>query len=410
MSSHAPRPLAVPIAPVALRPVEEPLPPVLLTFGIVGGATALLILAAAVAQRPVQPLAYRFLGLDFNDFWTAAGDVLAGRDPYRQTRFVTPPLSALPFLPLAVLPRSVATAVFLVANVLALAFGTVALVRTFRLGRVASFALAMTCALSPSTLMLLERGNLDGLVFAALCGFLLLGQAGLAGPICLALATGLKVYPGIFVAALAARGRLRAAGVSAAIVAASLLVAPSGSLAFLHHQLVRAGGMRLDENISALAFFWQIDESLWSSPIIGAVAHPVMTIGVLLYGVALVTCLWGDRRLSGRIGPADERLLVASYAGFCTGMPSLVYLYSGVVLLIPLAALGQQGLSLPPGRLRPMAVGIGLALVPAKSLTLTLGPGPIDALNALPPLGCLIAIAAAVQLRFDLGRGARPAA
>lgn len=71
----------------------DPGSPLLLVLAIVGGGYALLFLAAIVQQMPVKLIDQAYLGLDFTDFWAAAGDVLAGRDPYLRPRFVTPPLS-----------------------------------------------------------------------------------------------------------------------------------------------------------------------------------------------------------------------------------------------------------------------------------------------------------------------------
>ncbi len=387
--------------PAALAAAAALQPP-LVSLGIVAGATALLFFATAMAQLPLKLIDYRFLGYDFNDFWAAAGDMLAGQDPYLRARFVTPPLSAIPFLPFAPLSQPVAAMVFCGINIVALTFGIAALVRAFALGRIATLALALTCALSPCTLMLVERGNLDGLVFVALSGFLLFGEARLAGPLCLALAACLKLYPAVFIPALVARGQVRSALVASAVLAVSLLLMPCSSLAFLHNQAVRAGGMRLDENLSALTPFWVVDEILHPGAPAGLLHHPVMALGALAYGIALCACLWCDLRLTPRLGRPDARLLLATYAGFCIGLPSLVYLYSGVSLLVLLAALGQDGLRAPPARLRALAVAVGLAMVPAKSLSLTLGPGWTDALNAVPPMGSLGVILLATLLRRDL--------
>ena len=96
--------------------------------------------------------------------------------------------------------------------------------------------------------------------------------------------------------------------------------------------------------------------------------------------------------------------MLASYAGFCVSMPSLVYLYSGVCLFIPLVALGQQGLSAPPTRLRGFAVALGLSMVPARSFCLTLGTSGSCVLDYLPIFGTSLLMIEAVGLRRDLLR------
>ena len=118
----------------------------------------------------------------------------------------------------------------------------------------------------------------------------------------------------------------------------------------------------------------------------------------------LSACLWWDAKLVGRVGGPDLRLLLASYAGFCVSMPTLVYLYSGVCLFIPLAALGQPGLSTSPTRRRGFALALGLTMLPVRSLELTLGTGWAGTFNLLPILGTFLLMVEALGLRLDLRR------
>ena len=377
------------------------LPLALLVLTIVAGGYALLFLASGIVQSPVRLVDRQLPGLDFRDFRTAAADALAGLDPYLRARFVTPPPSWLPFVPFAPLPLAVAVPAFLAANVAALAAGVALLVRHHRLGATSAVAVALTCALSPSTVMLLDRGNVDGLVFLLTCLALTLRPDRWAAPLSLAAATCLKLYPGILVAALAAHGRVRAAAVAGAAILMAVAAMPLGDLAFVHGQVVRAGGMRLDENIGALTPFWLLDHNLAFGDVGGVPVRPFTLMAVLAYGAALCACLLCDARLAGRVGEPDRRLLMASYAGFFLGLPSLVYLYSGVCLLIPLAALAQRGLRASPLRLNGMAVAIGLAMVPARSLDLTVGGGWAWDVNIVPTIGTLLFIVEATRLRFD---------
>ena len=70
--SPHPRPVDTP----PTRP--EPASPLLLVLAMVGAGYALLFLAAIVTQKPVKLIDTKYLGLDFTDFWAAAGDVLPG--------------------------------------------------------------------------------------------------------------------------------------------------------------------------------------------------------------------------------------------------------------------------------------------------------------------------------------------
>lgn len=383
-------------------PHPAPASPLLLVLTVMGGGYALLFLAAIVAQAPVKLLDTVYLGLDFNDFWTAASDVVAGRDPYLRPRFVTPPLSYIPFLPLSLLSRPQATLVFFGVDAASLAVGIWALVRSYRLAGPLVPVLALICAFSPATLMLLDRGNLDGLVFLPLCVFIALPPGRPAGPLALAVATCLKLYPAVFVLALVAHRRMGAALIVGGAVLATVVLMPAGDLAFLHSQVVRAGGMRIDENLSSLAPFWLLDEILRGDGTTGIGAHPALLTGASLYTAALGTCLWCDAKLVGRVGGPDTRLMLATYAGFCVSMPSLVYLYSGVCLFVPLVALGQPGLSASPRRLRGFALALGLTMLPARSFGLTLGTGWAAALNLVPTIGTFFLLVEAVGLRLDL--------
>ena len=142
----------------------------------------------------------------------------------------------------------------------------------------------------------------------------------------------------------------------------------------------------------------------WTRGTKGIDAHPALLTGALLYAGGLSACLWWDAKLVGRVGGPDLRLLLASYAGFCVSMPTLVCLYSGVRLFIPLAALGPPGLSTSPTRRRGFALALGLTMLPVRSLDLTLGTGWAGTFNLLPILGTFLLMVEALGLRLDLRR------
>ena len=392
--------------PTALARSPDPIPPLLTMLTVVVVGYALLFVSALVAQVPIRLIDYHFFGLDFNDFWTASGDILAGRDPYLRPRFVTPPLSWLPTIPLAGLGQPAGALVFLGIDLLAMALGVIGLVCRFGLSRSAGVTLALACSLSPSTMMLLERGNLDGLVFLAVCGSFVLGAGGLGAPALLALATGLKIYPAVFLVALLAHRRIGAALLGIGAVLSMVMLMPSAHAEFVHNQIGRAANMRIAENLSALAWFWLLDLDLVVEGAAGLAAHSATILGGLLYAAALGACLGWDARLVARLGPADRTFLLASYAGFCVSMPSLVYLYSGVILLVPAAALGLRDLTVGPTTLRRWAVTLGATMLPAQSFALTLGSDVAGKLNLVPPAASLLLIVEAVLLRVELRRSA----
>ena len=393
-------------------PARAPLDPTLVTLAVVAGAYALLFLTALAFQVPVQLVEYIERGIDFADFRQAARDVLDGLDPYGRARFVTPPPSLVPFLPFALIPREPAALIFMAANVAALAGGLVLLVRRLALAPASVAGLLIVAALSPSTLMLIERGNVDGPVFLLLCAFVTAPRGRLA-PLWLALGAGIKAYPALFLGALVAQGRTRAAlaggAIGLALLGACLVAWPDFPAELLRNQGARASAMRLDENLSPLAAFWLLDDQ-----VLRFAARPAMVTGVALYLALLAACLVLDRRLAGRLSGPDETLLTASLVAFCLGLPALVYLYSGVVLLIALAALAAQGVGASAELTRRQAVCLGLAMLPAQSFALTLAPTGAAhfglALNLVPPLACLMLCVQALAFRLDFAKALAPRA
>jgi hypothetical protein len=397
--------------PNAAQP-RAPLDPTLVALAVVAGAYALLFLLALAFQVPVQLVEYFERGIDFADFRQAARDVLDGLDPYGRARFVTPPPSLVPFLPFALIPQGPAALVFMAVNVAALAGGLVLLARRLALAPASVAGLVLVAGLSPSTLMLVERGNVDGLVFLLLCAFVTAPRGRLA-PLWIALGAGIKAYPALFLASLIARGRVRAALAGAAIGLALLLAClvawPDFPAELLRNQASRGSAMRLDENLSPLAVFWLIDGELLQTS-----ARPAVAAGVALYLGLLGACLVLDRRLAGRLSGPDETFLTASLVAFCLGLPALVYLYSGVVLLIALAALAVQGVGASAELKRRQAVCLGLAMLPAQSFALTLAPTGAAhfgvALNVVPPLACLMLCVQALAFRLDFAKALAPQA
>jgi hypothetical protein len=362
----------------------------------------LLFGVALFQQVPIRVIDYAgMLGLDFVDFHNAALDIISGQTPYMRHRFVTPPFSAIPLLPLAVLPQHDAVRVLVGINIVLLITGALLLIRSFELDRPTSLLFLLVCAFSPTTLMLVERGNIDGLIFVALCIMFALGATNPLAGAAVAIVIAMKVYPAIFVGPLLVRSRrtaITAVALLVLIILFSAVVLPGGYTEFFANQIRRASIPRLHENLSSLVLFWGIGQLLPKS----AQAIPVAG-GALLYIGLLCTCLLYDYRLSAQLDRPNRNFLFATYTVFCVNMPNVVYAYSGVVLLILVAATGQRGLLISKTRAYHVAILAGCVMIPALSFTTTLGPEWL-AMNFVPPIANLCLLINVMIIRLEIAR------
>lgn len=382
---------------VAPRETENRAPtnPILICLTLIVGAYALLFLSALMLQRPIYLVQYvGGPGVDFHDFWNAARDVLNGSNPYGRARFVTPPASVIPFIPLAFVPLATGVQVFFAINLVALGGGIGLLSYRYALPSRLCILLLLTALLSSSGLMLLERGNLDGLVFLAVCAFFSAIDARyLAGSV-LAMAALLKVYPAALLGPSLVDKRFRLAGVFAAIVGVSIVLFPSPYQAFVVQQIVRSKGMRLDENMSVLSLFWLIANAT------GVPSSMLIMIGALVlvavYGAFLIL----DARIMGGLSVPRATFLLSTYVVFFVNFPALVYLYSGVNLIVMLTALSIPGLSLPTAYSRSTAVFIALAFFPGRSFDLSFPHSPAYAMNLIPPIAQIGLLFNGIRVRW----------
>ena len=242
---------------------------------------------------------------DFYDYWGAARLLATGGNPYDTaalaavvhaqgiqfevgTGYSYPLFFAVLMLPLAVLPPATAALVFTVLGL-------------------AAFTLAVAILVAPlPQLRLLELALLAGLLggFTAVRGSLYFGQAnllvlpllalayrGLAGPVMLALASAVKLYPVAGLIALAARGRREAGALLAgAIGTAALVVLPNLLLA-------PAGGDRVagffgpdtfwtNQSLNGWVSRLSTSSSLTAPPLPGLPVTPTMLVVVAVLGLA----------------------------------------------------------------------------------------------------------------------------
>ncbi|MBS0396828.1 MAG: DUF2029 domain-containing protein, partial [Proteobacteria bacterium] len=270
-------------------------------------------------QSDIQLVRRFFLGLDFKEFYDAAHRYLEGASPYVVERFVTPPASLLPNLLLAPFHFEVARDLWSLASALMLGAGGLLAARAAGHRRAdIGLTLAFLFASFPA-LMLLERGNIDALVFLLVALALLARRVSLSAA-AWALAVLTKIYPLLLGPFLwRSRGRrwlLVAAGV---VVAVSALFWRE-TLAYGPHLLMRAGEELFPENLSPVAYFGHGFHAY-------ALAYVALNLGLD----------W--RLLAASPSPEVRRFLGAAWAVPMLFFPREVLPYVGVVLLLTFVAL-----------------------------------------------------------------------
>lgn len=306
-----------------------------------------LCYTSLLMQSDIQLVVRFFLGLDFKEFYDAAHVYLRGGDPYEIARFVTPPASLLPNLLLAPFHFETARDLWCLASIAMLGAGaTLAARASGHRGTDLGLSLVFLFAAFP-TQMLVERGNIDALVFLLVALALLARPAWLAGA-AWALAALTKIYP-VLIAPVVWRDRGYRALVAAALVAAVVTAAFwQQTLDYLPRLAMRAAEERFRENISPVAYF-------------GHGFH-VYALGYLAIN------LWLDHRLIARgAPPALRRFLAASWVVPMLFFPREVLPYVAVVLLFAFLALDPLDAWLQPWQ------RLGLALLEALIMLPTAG-------------------------------------
>lgn len=378
----------------AARPGRGPL------TAVVAWLVALMIvigLASLFVQRPVRVIEpAMFLGYDFGDFFCAASARLTGFDPYADCSwFISPPPSMLHAMLLHPLGQTVAVRVFLVLNVLMIAGAAIFLLRRLGAGRVTMGLALVAMALSQPFIFLVERGNTDGLVFLALVVALCAERGLIAGP-ALAFAVAIKVYPVLLGPVLLSRHRLPFVIGGAVVIIAMCLPVLDLWPSFVAPLLGRSNLMHVQDNVSFFALLFATASltapALWKPMMIGA---------TVFYGALLVAALVVDWRLRERLSPPQRMMLVASWAVPMIAFPPLVYVYSAIVLFIPLLVAQACAAHIPtgPGTRRLLIIGLCLALAPSYGLY---SATRNIVFHLMPSLGCLVLLVWFVRLRLDL--------
>jgi hypothetical protein len=160
-----------------------------------------ILLAQLLAQKDLYFINKIYLGLDYNDIYSASACIASGSSPYDITRYVTPPIPALFGVPLTLLPFEEARVFFVLLTGVCMLLALYVAHRMF-----ASFSLQddarfllfgfFVISFSYPFYFLFDRGNIDSIVLLFMClGIYSLGRKDWIAGIFLALAIVFKVYP-----------------------------------------------------------------------------------------------------------------------------------------------------------------------------------------------------------------------
>lgn len=307
-----------------------------------------LCYASLWRQEDIQLVVRFFLGLDFKEFYDATHVYLSGGNPYVVARFVTPPASMLPNLVMAPRDFYAARDLWCATSVLMLAGGTFIVTRAAGLGaRHAWLTAGFLFAAFPAQ-MLLERGNIDAIVFALLAVALVARPAWLSGA-AWALACLIKIYPVLLGPFLwRTRGR---AWIIAAVVVATVVTAAfwRETLAYGPHLVMRATEQLFEPNLSPVGYFGR---------------------GFHVYALAYVALnLVLDARLVA--GGADDglrRFLGGAWIVPMLFFPRDVLAYVGISLLLTFTTLDAISHRLGRTAVAGLAVLEGLIMLPTTGI------------------------------------------
>jgi hypothetical protein len=352
-------------------------------FAFLGLSYLGLCYASLLLQSDIQLVVRYFLGLDFKEFYDAAHVYLAGGNPYEVARFVTPPTSLLPNLLLAPFDFDAARDLWCLASVIMLGAGGVVAARAAgHRGTDVFLTVAFLFATFPAQ-MLIERGNIDALIFLLLALALAVRPAWLAA-VAWALASLIKIYPALLGPFLWRLHGRRWLLVALALVTAFCSIFWRETLAYGPHLVMRATEQLFEPNLSPVGYF----------------GH-----GFHVYALAYVALnLWLDRQILSRGTTAEvRRLLGAAWIVPMLFFPRDVLAYVGVSLVLAFVALDSLEYRLRRWQCVGLALLEGLIMIPTTGLVSVTGEMEW---YAIPRVALFLYSLALVALKLQLLREA----
>jgi hypothetical protein len=259
---------------------------------------------------------------DFGYFYDGAKAWLAGRDPYREFGFITPPPSLIIPSLLARLSLARATMVFLGCNLTLVPLSLWWYAGALRLPLRERVLFLIASALFISAQQSVCGGNMDGLMLVLLIAAFSVRRR-LSGALWLAASITLKVYSIILLPVALRRRQWRFAALT--ILAASLLLLPFHSLwrSALHALIGRNAGY----------FPVSISPATLISMLQGEVGHAGSRLCLAFWVLTFSIALYRDS--SRELSPHT----LARYVPWMLALPALVFSYVGVLAATVLASL-----------------------------------------------------------------------
>lgn len=312
------------------------------------------------------------LGWDLRDFYNAASLASNSQNPYLTSKFVTPPLSLIPAKALLFFEFPTATWIWMGANILLLLGGLWIALRSLNHQRAFFITVAFT-ALAFPTQMLLERGNIDGLIFfgLALC---LYSKSTLVKSISFVVIVLTKVYP-ILLAPFFILTVKRFWLYAGAILLLCLAIFSNEFIQYLPNLNARVNTYRFSENMSPHGLFHFLSNKLerqWQSYFY-LYAIPYVLINLILD--------W--KILNSDIQDKTKLLLGNLWVIPMLFFPSVVYAYSGIILLFPLIVIDALYSSFSKKTIALIAIAGALLMFPTVGFAKATG---FELWYAIPPL------------------------
>lgn len=363
------------------------------------GVYLVLAYVSLAMQQPIELVDRYFLGYDFNDFFLASAAWLAGENPYSVGRFVTPPLSLLPGIALQPLGFELARGVYLAINAALIAVSLALLWRRFRPAESGLGVLLLFAFAGFPVQMLIERGNIDGVVLALLVGVFVAERAWVIG-LCFVLAVWMKIYPIVLLPFLVFRHGPRILPYIGVPFLALVVIWWTELQQYIPNLLNRGGRGGFEENLSPHGLFLALRAGFANQFDIDMPA----LIGKSFYAFAvpyLLANVYFDWRLArmGQLLPHAD-MFGAAYLPAMLFFPQLVFPYSGVVLLLLFVVLiGYAASHLRPWQQSALPWAQVAVMFPASGYAVVTG---VPLFHAIPQIGVFAIAALAICVKYRL--------
>lgn len=354
---------------------------------------ALVIVAYLLDSKIILVDPQEIIGWDLRDFYHAATLANNSQNPYLTSKFVTPPLSLIPAKALLLFEFPTATWVWMGVNILFLLGGLWIALRALDSQR-AFFITAVFSALAFPTQMLLERGNIDGLIFfgLALCLYSKSTPIKSTSFVVIVLTKAYPILLAPFFIFTVKRFWLYAGVITLLFIA----IFSNEFIQYLPNLNTRINTYRFTENISPHGLFHFLSISLqqqWQSYFY-IYAIPYVLINLCLDWKILTSKIWGQTKL----------LLGNLWLIPMLFFPSVVYSYSGIILLFPMLVLDTLDNTFSKKTMVSIAIAEASLMFPTVGFAKATG---LEFWYAIPPLTLWLTSLAVLCWKIKLIRSSR---